>query len=523
MKLILIRHGESIGNTKQGFISGASDKNGLSAKGRIQIIRTAYGLRHEKLEDIFSSPVKRARETAGIVANFFEKPVQNLNWLSELDHGIFEGHYWWEVIHKIPPSWRARHEDFSSAYPKGESMEDLIMRVSAGLDKTLPNLKEGKTYIFVSHQAVITTIRYCLEFGGYKNLTSAKKKDEFLKYLHNVKLNNGATAIINLKNLKFQSSEEVSDFKNVKIQESSVSFYAKGLLDLKDLPKAEKFETASENKVFKLNAKLPSILKIIKNEKNKAFERQIELYNYLKIKKILAPKVIKSDSSTVFFKDNVLVQNYIEGGVSTPCFVKHPDKTEGLLEEIFKSLDKIHNLPKKEVEDFWKPPLEPQFVPWKNSILFNINMTLHILQEEYLPKKTFAKVAEALSCLKDYVREERYAICPIHADLASENILVHHNHGVCELAGLVDFEWARMGDPLWDFVYFLGWLERDNKAAALRWRKILQEKLPDQMIQLEWYRILFHAWTVRDMAEYKESELRQKRGKKSMELIIHNS
>ncbi len=47
MKLILIRHGESIGNTKSGFISGRSDKEGLTEKGIIQIIKTAWELRHE--------------------------------------------------------------------------------------------------------------------------------------------------------------------------------------------------------------------------------------------------------------------------------------------------------------------------------------------------------------------------------------------------------------------------------------------------------------------------------------------
>ena len=145
-------------------------------------------------------------------------------------------------------------------------------------------------------------------------------------------------------------------------------------------------------------------------------------------------------------------------------------------------------------------------------------MTLHMVQEKSVTGKTYEKIDEAVSCLKDYVREERYALQPIHGDVGSDNIIVHHTTS-CQLVRLIDFEWARIGDGLWDFAYFWGWLERNNTDVAEKWKRILIKHMPDQMVQLEWYRILFHAWTVRDMLEYTDNPIRLRRGKRSMEIL----
>mgnify|MGYP005838124519 CR=1 FL=1 len=518
MKLYLVRHGESIGNTKQGFISGQTDPEGLSPKGRIQIIRTSWELKNESFDQIYSSPVSRAQETASILSSYLGTPIKTVDWLTELHHGIFEGYYWWEVIHKIPPSWRARREDFRTPYPKGESMELLIKRVSEGLEKWLPTLNEDGSYMVVSHQAVITTIRYCLEHGDYSTLITRKAQEDYLKYLHEVKLDNGCIAQLTLRNDKLLSTKEIMEFEAVKPNKNSIAFYAKELLRVKDNSEAERMETASGNSVYKLQLSTPKLMKVVRDKNRLAFERQINLYRYLNHKKVPSPVIETVDMSQVFFSHDVLIQDYVAGDVIKKCFMDHPQKVDSLLEKVYQALIQIHELPVDEVKDFWKPPLDEQFTQWKNYMLLNINMTLHVVQEKSVTKDIYKKIAEALSCLKDYVREERYALEPIHGDVGSDNIIVHHNKS-CQLVRLIDFEWARIGDGLWDFAYFWGWLERNNTEVAEKWKKLLLQHLPDQMIQLEWYRILFHAWTVRDMMEYKDNPIRLRRGKKSFEIL----
>lgn len=518
MKLYLVRHGESIGNTKQGFISGQTDTEGLSPKGRIQIIRTAWELKHEEFDRIYASPVVRAQETASILKSYLHQSVKTLDWLTELHHGIFEGYYWWEVIHKIPPSWRARREDFRTPYPQGESMDMMMQRVSTGLKQWLSTLDEDGSYIVVSHQAVITTIRYCLEHGDYETLITKNEQDKYLKYLHEVKLDNGCMAVLTLKDNKLLSTKEITEFESVKPNKNSIAFYSKGLLNILHEPEAERLETASGNSVYKLQLSTPKLMKVVRDKNRQAFERQIELYRYLDENNIPAPQIETVDTSQVFFSHDVLIQDYMAGDVVKKCFTDHPEKVDKLLERIYASLVQIHKLPVSEVVHFWKPPLEDQFIPWKNYMLLNINMTLHMVQEKSLTKETYKKVEDALSCLKDYVREERYPLEPIHGDVGSDNIIVHHNAS-CNLVRLIDFEWARIGDGLWDFAYFWGWLERNSTEVAEKWRQILFKHVPDQMIQLEWYRILFHAWTVRDMMEYTDHPIRDRRGKKSLEIL----
>ncbi len=67
MKLILIRHGETEWN-KQRRIQGCRSDTRLSPKGLAEADRLAAALRKERIDAIYSSPMKRASETAQIIA-----------------------------------------------------------------------------------------------------------------------------------------------------------------------------------------------------------------------------------------------------------------------------------------------------------------------------------------------------------------------------------------------------------------------------------------------------------------------
>lgn len=518
MKIILMRHGESIGNTKHGFISGRTDKQGLTTNGRAQVTRAAWELKDEPITHILASPVERAQETANIVSSFLDKKVETHEWLTELHHGIFEGHYWWEVIHEISPAWRKNRTQFHTAFPEGESMEMLIQRVWKGFQKLLGNYPSEATILIVSHQAPISGIRYCLEHGDPSAISTPEKEKEFLEYMNTVQLPNACYAEAILQDKKCVSINETTAFDHIKPSNTNILFYMKGIAKMSSATQAFPEETASNNVVYKVVDTKKYIVKVLKDTDTAAAKRQVKVYEYLKLKKIPAPHVQYFDTSMVFFNADVLVQDFVEGHISKECIQEHDSKT--ILSDIFAILTQVHSLPLSEVEVFWKPPVDKSFLPWENFMHYNINLTLHSLQDFNLSQDNKEKVASHLVDLKNYILEKNYALVPIHGDPGSGNFIIGEKKESCKLIRIIDFEWARVGDALWDFAYFWGWLERDNQEAALQWKAILEKNLPQQMKQLNQYRLLFHAWTVRDMSDYKDQPLRLRRGKKSLELLI---
>ena len=89
MKLILVRHGETDWN-KQRRVQGLSNL-GLNETGRKQADALAQVLRKEKVDAIYASPLRRARETAQAISRFHKVEVVTIDGLKELDVGEVDG------------------------------------------------------------------------------------------------------------------------------------------------------------------------------------------------------------------------------------------------------------------------------------------------------------------------------------------------------------------------------------------------------------------------------------------------
>ena len=519
MKIILMRHGESIGNTKHGFISGRTDTQGLTTNGRAQVTRTAWELKDEAIDYIYVSPVTRAQETATIVNSFLDKKVETLEWLTELNHGVFEGHYWWEVIHEITPAWRKNRTQYHSAFPEGESMEMLIHRIWKGLQELLANNEEDATILLVSHQAPISGIRYCLDHGGPEEISTPEKEEKFLSYMNTVQLPNAGYAEALVKNKTLTATSEVTAFDHVKPSSTTVLFYMKGLAALSERTTVKPEETASNNFVFTVTDIDNYIVKVLQDTDTSAAKRQVKVFEYLNTKGISVPQIKYFDTSMAFFNADVLVQDFVKGYVSKECIQNNAINSKSYLQDIYDVLSQIHNLPSNEVESFWRPPVEKPFISWQNFMHYNINLTLHALHDFDIREDLKEQVARELSDLRAYILKRSSPEVPIHGDPGSGNFIIDEVDGVCRLKRIIDFEWARMGDRLWDFAYHWGWLERDNYNVSQVWKQILEQHIPQDMPRLNQYRLLFHAWTVRDMLDYKDKPIRLRRGKKSLSLL----
>ncbi len=80
MRIIFVRHGEP---------DYAQDC--LTAQGKIQALAAAERLREEGIEEIYSSPLGRAAETAAATAEALNLPVRTLDYMRELHWGSTDG------------------------------------------------------------------------------------------------------------------------------------------------------------------------------------------------------------------------------------------------------------------------------------------------------------------------------------------------------------------------------------------------------------------------------------------------
>jgi len=152
VKLLLIRHGESVGNA-EGRMQGQFDSP-LNDLGRDQARALLARLQGEgwKPAVIYSSDLCRAAETAGILAAGLEAPVTLDARLREYDIGMLSGVIWREVEALYPEVWRKlQQRDESSAIPGEEGLAAFHERLSSVAADILAAHQQDETIAVVAH------------------------------------------------------------------------------------------------------------------------------------------------------------------------------------------------------------------------------------------------------------------------------------------------------------------------------------------------------------------------------------
>jgi len=122
-----IRHGESEFNA-QGRIQGQADIP-LSDFGRIQSSTLPQTFAGMSIDALFSSPLRRAMETAAPLAEALGLELQTDDRLMEIDAGIFQELVWSEIVERYPQEaahWKSRDPDYR--IPGGETRRELMQR-----------------------------------------------------------------------------------------------------------------------------------------------------------------------------------------------------------------------------------------------------------------------------------------------------------------------------------------------------------------------------------------------------------
>jgi broad specificity phosphatase PhoE len=166
-EIILVRHGETEWNIK-GIVQGGGSDLSLNDKGQRQSGLLAGRLVGAPIKAVYSSPMKRALETAGTIASGHKQEVIVEQDLREMMLGELEGIALRQMFGKIdellvsngqPKIQPENRSDFwrGVKYCGGENLPALQLRVKSTLDR-ITGSHPDDLVVMVSHHFVIMAV-----------------------------------------------------------------------------------------------------------------------------------------------------------------------------------------------------------------------------------------------------------------------------------------------------------------------------------------------------------------------------
>ena len=154
-KVILVRHGQSIGNLTRTFL-GHTDLD-LSETGYLQAKCTADLLKDEKIDVIYSSDLKRAYNTA-----LFHAKMRGLEVITSVNlRETYAGEWENQKVDDLISNWGENFfvNEWKNSFgtfrlPGGESIQEAGKRFYDEI-KAICELNMGKTVLICAHAAVI--------------------------------------------------------------------------------------------------------------------------------------------------------------------------------------------------------------------------------------------------------------------------------------------------------------------------------------------------------------------------------
>ena len=159
--LYLLRHAENPANLNGEFSYKYIDYS-LTPHGVWQAEQAAAYFRDKHLDEIYTSPLKRARETAALISRAVDVPVTPMEQFREINVGRLERQPPSEQNHRlydgIMEDWLV-HQKPERRFPGGEDYPTLLARITDGLRAIVAN-KTGRRILLVAHGGIfVTTIR----------------------------------------------------------------------------------------------------------------------------------------------------------------------------------------------------------------------------------------------------------------------------------------------------------------------------------------------------------------------------
>lgn len=164
MRLYLIRHGETDLN-KNKILQGRSDFE-LNEYGRELARITGKALKDIKFDFVFTSPLKRAKDTAMLLISENQTSVMPVVYeeerIQEISFGDFEGKCYGKENFNMPDktflNFFNEPENYNTP-PNGESFEDILRRTGDFLRELISKEEYGeKTILLSTHGCALKAI-----------------------------------------------------------------------------------------------------------------------------------------------------------------------------------------------------------------------------------------------------------------------------------------------------------------------------------------------------------------------------
>jgi broad specificity phosphatase PhoE len=145
--IVMVRHGETDWNRENRFQGHADPR--LNAAGRRQAHELAHSLASGTFAALYSSPLRRALETAEILGAAVDVEVEVSEFLREVDVGSWQGLTRTEVEARFPNGYRHWLE-YGHGWEDGETYDELGRRVIAGLRRIAERHSDDRVLV-VTH------------------------------------------------------------------------------------------------------------------------------------------------------------------------------------------------------------------------------------------------------------------------------------------------------------------------------------------------------------------------------------
>ncbi|MCK9171236.1 MAG: histidine phosphatase family protein [Treponema sp.] len=196
-RIYLVRHGENYANISKEFSYKSVDYD-LTEKGRLQAEQTALYFRQIQVNYLYSSPLKRALQTAEYIAEVINRNIETVEYFRELNVGDLEkskpDKKSWDIYFKVMDDWFNGKKN--STFPNGENYKTLLERFYAGLEYVTKE-KDNENIVVVGHAGIF--------LAGILELCSIKNKKEFVSRRNN----NCSISEITLKKKKNKLTAEL--------------------------------------------------------------------------------------------------------------------------------------------------------------------------------------------------------------------------------------------------------------------------------------------------------------------------
>lgn len=154
LTVYLLRHGETTWNADGNRYCGATDVE-LTTKGKTQALDAGMLLKGISFDAVYSSPLKRALDTALIASGKKLTDIVVATELKEASFGSWEGKTRTEFIAEDPALWEAweRSPETVRAGGTGNTAMEIVTRTDSFFKKAAEK-HPGGTILVVAHNAV---------------------------------------------------------------------------------------------------------------------------------------------------------------------------------------------------------------------------------------------------------------------------------------------------------------------------------------------------------------------------------